>query len=42
VREVVAPLLRDRELKPDVDAVIELVASGGLVDAVEDEIGELR
>jgi histidine ammonia-lyase len=42
LREVVAPLLRDRELKPDVDAAIELVASGELVKAVEQEIGALR
>jgi histidine ammonia-lyase len=42
VRQVVAPLLRDRELKADVDAVIELVASGALVAAVEQEIGDLR
>jgi len=42
VREVVAPLLHDRELKPDVDAAIELVSSGALVRAVEREIGALR
>jgi histidine ammonia-lyase len=41
VREVIAPLLHDRELKPDVDAAIELVASGALVEAVEQEIGAL-
>jgi histidine ammonia-lyase len=42
VRAVVAPLDRDRELKPDVDAAVELVSSGALVEAVEREIGALR
>lgn len=42
VRSVVAHLEADRELKGDVDAVIELVSSGALVDAVEQEIGVLR
>ncbi|HXY44676.1 MAG TPA: histidine ammonia-lyase [Acidimicrobiales bacterium] len=42
VRAVIAPLAGDRELKPDVDAAIELVSSGALVEAVEDEIGVLR
>jgi histidine ammonia-lyase len=42
VRSVVAPLLGDRELKPDVDAIIDLVSSGALVEAVEQEIGVLR
>jgi histidine ammonia-lyase len=42
VRAIVAPLDRDRELKPDVDAAIELVSSGALVEAVEREIGALR
>jgi histidine ammonia-lyase len=42
VRSVVEPLAGDRELKPDVDAVIELVSSGALVEAVEQEIGVLR
>ncbi|MGD0592527.1 MAG: histidine ammonia-lyase [Acidimicrobiales bacterium] len=42
VRSVVAYLEADRELKGDVDAVIELVSSGALVDAVEQEIGVLR
>jgi histidine ammonia-lyase len=41
LRQVVAPLPYDRELKADVDAAIELVASGALVDAVEQEIGTL-
>jgi histidine ammonia-lyase len=42
VRSVVAHLDGDRELKPDVDACIELVSSGALVEAVEQEIGVLR
>jgi histidine ammonia-lyase len=42
VRKVIAPLGGDRELKPDVDAAIELVRSGALVGAVESEIGELE
>jgi histidine ammonia-lyase len=42
VRSVIAPLTGDRELKPDVDAAIELVSSGALVAAVEEQIGELR
>jgi histidine ammonia-lyase len=42
LRRVVAPLAGDRQLKPDVDAAIELVRSGALVAAVEDEIGELE
>jgi histidine ammonia-lyase len=42
VRRVVDPLVRDRELKPDVDAIIELVRSGALAAAVENEIGELE
>jgi len=42
VRQVIAPLIRDRELKPDVDAAIELVRSGALVEAVESEIGALE
>jgi len=41
VRERVPPLLGDRELKPDIDAVIDLVRSGELVRAVEQEIGVL-
>lgn len=37
-----APFVREsRALKPDMDAVIELVQSGGLVDAVEDAVGRL-
>ena len=42
VRQVVAPLVGDRELKPDVDAAIDLVRSGALVEAVEREIGALE
>jgi histidine ammonia-lyase len=41
VRAVVSFLQRDRELKPDLDAAIELVESGDLVAAVEAEIGWL-
>ncbi|MDA8266708.1 MAG: histidine ammonia-lyase [Actinomycetota bacterium] len=42
VRRAIAHLREDRLLKPDVDAAIELVSSGALVDAVEQEIGPLR
>lgn len=42
VRSVIAHLDDDRALKSDVDAAIELVSSGALVEAVEAEIGELR
>ncbi|MGH9297576.1 MAG: histidine ammonia-lyase [Acidimicrobiales bacterium] len=42
MRRRVAHLDHDRELKPDVDAAIELVASGELVSAVENEIGPLE
>jgi histidine ammonia-lyase len=41
VRRVVAFLEADRELKPDVDAAIALVESGGLLEAVEEVIGPL-
>jgi histidine ammonia-lyase len=41
VREVVPFLSEDRELKPDVDAVIELLESGELVEAVERVVGPL-
>jgi histidine ammonia-lyase len=41
VREVVPPLTESRALKPDVDAVIELVQSGDLLAAVESEAGAL-
>jgi histidine ammonia-lyase len=42
LRRHVAHLDQDRELKPDVDAAIELVRSGELLDAVESEIGSLE
>jgi histidine ammonia-lyase len=42
VRELVPFLDSDRELKPDLDAAIELVESGALVDAVERVVGTLR
>ena len=42
VRRHVAPLEGDRELKPDVDAMVELVRSGELIETVEAEIGELE
>jgi len=41
VRSVVPPLSRDRELKRDVDAAVELVQSGRLVAAVQDAVGAL-
>ena len=41
VREAVPFLDRDRELKPDLDEVIELVMSGELVGAVELAVGSL-
>jgi histidine ammonia-lyase len=42
VRAVVAHLDADRELKPDVDAIIGLVRSGELVGAVQETIGDLE
>jgi histidine ammonia-lyase len=42
IREAVPFLDGDRPLKPDIDAVIELVQSGGFVDAVEKAIGSLE
>jgi histidine ammonia-lyase len=42
LRKVVPTLVHDRALKPDVDATIELVSSGELVTAVEEEIGPLE
>jgi histidine ammonia-lyase len=42
LRRRVAHLDQDRELKPDVDAAIELVRSGELLAAVEKEIGALE
>jgi histidine ammonia-lyase len=41
VRGVVPFLDSDRELKPNIDDAVELVRSGGLVQAVEGRIGEL-
>jgi histidine ammonia-lyase len=41
VRQAVPPLAESRALKPDVDAVVELVQSGELCDAVEREVGPL-
>jgi histidine ammonia-lyase len=41
IRKVVPFLDADRELKPDLDAVIELVESGGLVGAAEEAVGPL-
>jgi histidine ammonia-lyase len=41
IREAIPFLEADRELKPDVDAAIELVRSGALVRAVESAIGSL-
>ncbi|HLI44991.1 MAG TPA: histidine ammonia-lyase [Acidimicrobiales bacterium] len=42
LRRRIAHLDHDRELKPDVDAAIELVRSGELLEAVEGEIGALE
>ncbi|HEV2361469.1 MAG TPA: histidine ammonia-lyase [Acidimicrobiales bacterium] len=42
IRKEIAPLGGDRELKPDVDAAIELVRSGAVVSAAEGAIGELE
>lgn len=42
LRRQVPHLGQDRELKPDIDAAVELVASGGLVAAVEEEVGPLE
>ena len=42
VRQVVPFLSRDRELKLDVDAAIELVECGDLLEAVERATGPLR
>jgi histidine ammonia-lyase len=42
IRARVPRLERDREMKPDIDAAVELVSSGELVAAVENEIGELE
>ena len=41
VRSVVPFLDRDRELGPDIRAVVELLRSGGLVAAAEREVGSL-
>jgi len=41
VREVTTALVESRPLKPDIDALIELVQSGDLLAAVEAEIGAL-
>jgi len=41
IRERVAHLDRDRELKPDLDRAVELVRSGALVASVEGAIGAL-
>jgi histidine ammonia-lyase len=41
VREEIAFLDADRELKPDVDDAIELIQSGALVEAVERAVGAL-
>ena len=41
VRAAAPALVESRALKPDVDAVVELVQSGGLLAAVEGEIGAL-
>jgi histidine ammonia-lyase len=42
VREVVPFLDADRELKPDVDAAVDLVRSGNLISQVEAAVGRLE
>ena len=42
IRQEVPFLKEDRRLKPDVDATVELVRSGALIDAVEAAVGPLR
>jgi histidine ammonia-lyase len=42
VREVVPFLREDRPLKADVDAVVELVQSGALVESVQAVVGDLH
>ncbi len=41
VRGVVTPLEEDREIRLDIAAAIDLIRGGGLVRAVEDEVGPL-
>ena len=41
MRELVPHLDADRELKPDLDAALELVGSGELVRRVEERVGPL-
>ena len=41
IRKLIPALDGDRELKPDIDAAVELVESGALLDAVEAAIGPL-
>jgi histidine ammonia-lyase len=41
LRDVVPFLEVDRELRPDIDACVELVRGGGLVAAVESVVGRL-
>src|SRR5207248_8447385 len=42
VRQAIPFLEGDRQLKPDIDAAIELVESGALVQGVESVAGPLR
>jgi histidine ammonia-lyase len=40
IRERVEPVLEDRALAPDIETLVELIDSGGIVDAVEEALGE--
>jgi len=42
VRSLSPRLRDDRQLSGDIEAVAEAVRTGALVEAVEDEVGELR
>lgn len=42
VREAIPALTDSRAIKPDVDAVVELVRSGALLEAVQGEVGPLE
>jgi histidine ammonia-lyase len=42
VRSISPRLREDRQLSGDIEAMAESIRSGGLVDAVEAECGELR
>ncbi|MBN2447391.1 MAG: histidine ammonia-lyase [Phycisphaerae bacterium] len=42
IRKVVKPLVDDRVLYPDIEAIRQLVASNEILDAIESEIGPLK